>query len=267
MELKGNTFTALVIGTDYQPDTLTDYDLSEVNSSAEGFPQSERLISADAILMLHIDKEKQKVVVSSIPSNMRLMVDGVNVGINTLYDEKGVLYLCDKVTAVTGLPIDYYGVIAVQDFARLIDKVNGITFTVPVTMKYEDTAQNLVINLQKGIQILDGNKALQMLRFNSYSDNTISRPKLAMNFAKALLEKLTSPEYFTEATALYAYFNRYIETDFDEKALMENLELIFAYSKFEKVDITYPGTTKQADGVTYFEPDIASAINIYKVYK
>jgi hypothetical protein len=49
---------------------------------------------------------------------------------------------------------------------------------------------------------------------------------------------------------------------------MRNLTTIFALPKYDIIDISYPGQLRQpADSEEYFEPDISSAISLYKEFK
>jgi cell envelope-related function transcriptional attenuator common domain len=258
-----NTITALLIGTDYQPDIFNDYNLSELNENITGFPYKERMINTDTIMMVHINNNLKTFMISSIPSNMSLLVDGVYKKLSTLYSEKGIQFLCDKVKSVTGLNIDYYAVIALDKFAEVIDEFGGVSFPVPTDMLYEDPSQDLVIELSKGEQTLNGDKAVKMLRYRSYSDGDVSRMSVTVDFMRAFLFKLINPEYITKSAELYANFSDIVETNFTEIDLAENIESILAYSIFETSVINYPGTPKD----DIFEPNITNAINTYKQYK
>jgi len=55
-----------------------------------------------------------------------------------------------------------------QALIELVDVIGGVEFDVPYVeggMVYDDTSQDLHINLQSGWQLIDGNKAEQLLRF------------------------------------------------------------------------------------------------------
>lgn len=265
--VSGDTFTALIVGTDYQPDLFDDYDLTAQNKKATGFPQSERIISADAILLMRVDRASASFVYSSLPPNMLVKSDGVDTELRTLYDSKGIDYMCEKVTSVTGYKIDYYAAFSVEDFAKIIDKLGGIYYNVPQVMKYEDQYQGLSINLKKGAQQLTGEQAVNMLRYCSYSDGSASRMKLAVSFARELIGKLTAPEYMASAAAMYQGIIGMFQTNFTAEDLTEHIGLIFAYPKLNIVELTYPGSTVKSAGVEYFQPSITAAITMYREYR
>ena len=269
-EINSESFTVLLLGTDYQPDILFDYDLSILNAreKKDKFPYRERIVSADAILLMHIDREQKQFVLCSIPGNTRVSSGGVGVPLASLYDSMGIDYVKDKVSALTGLKIDYHAVISISDFAGIVSSLGGITYNVPCDMHYEDASQGLVISLQKGETQLSGDKALQLLRFNQYEDGVNTRAKTIVSFARALLEKATQPEYLTQALTLYRQWKPGIETNFTESDLTEHLDIIFAYPSFTLTAMTYPGEYRIADDNSiYFDPDTEAAYAAFVTYK
>lgn len=262
--INGESFTMILIGTDYRPAVMKDYDIT---SFTDGFPDPKRTIQADTIIIVRLDKEKGECMISAIPSNMSVMVDGVNTQLRELYSEKNLQFLIDKVSSVTGLKFDYYACIHIQDFINIIDKLGGFTFDVPVDMNYTDHKEGLTISIRKGTQWLDGATVAKMLRYRGYSDGNISRMNLAVNFLKSVLNYLTEPQFMSRAPELYKGVIDYTKTNLWVENLTAQLDLIYALPNFTYVDITYPGTTKVSGDVEYFEPQISAAIDTYFEYR
>ena len=60
-------------------------------------------------------------------------------------------------------------------------------------MNYEDATQNLYIHLQKGMQHLDGEQAMGLVRFRKgYASQDIQRTKVQQEFLKALAKQCLS---------------------------------------------------------------------------
>jgi len=268
-EINSESFTVLLLGTDYQPDILYDYDLSILNEREKknAFPYRERIVSADAIMLLRVDRENKEFVICSIPGNTRVMSDGVYQQLGALYDSKGIDYLVDKVTAMTGLAIDYYASMSLSDFGALIDAVGGITYDVPCDMHYEDASQGLIISLERGLTQLSGEKALQLLRFNGYEDGMTTRAGVMAGFARAMLDKLTGAEFLSQALSFYQTWKTVITTNFTELDLTGHIDIIFAYPSFSVVEMTYPGDYRISDDEVYFSPDAAKAYEVFAKYK
>ena len=266
-EIEGETFNILLIGTDYQPDKFNDYNYEE-KWTGSGFPDKRsRKVSADLLVFLRVDKENRKFVFCGLPSNTRVLVDGISMKLGDVYAERGVEYLCGKVSGLTGLEIDYYASLDVGSIASVVDKIGGVSYYIPEDMKYEDPDQDLVIDLKKGTTMLDGDKAEQLLRYVGYSNGASSRLSTAIGFLQAMIAKFTNITYLTKAPELYKSVADYFDTNFTADDLVNNLDLIFSYSKFESTIVSYPGSNKVTDGVNYFEPSTSSAHDMFESYK
>ncbi len=131
----------------------------------------------DTIIIGTYDPKNQKASLLSIPRDTFVgKKPSAGTGsdkINSLY-QKGPEKTLEKVNELTGLDIKYYMVIDNQALIKLVDVIGGVEFEVPYVpggMVYDDTSQDLHINLQPGLQKLDGNKAEQLLRFRKNNDN------------------------------------------------------------------------------------------------
>lgn len=262
-----DSFTMLLVGTDYQPDVFTDYDVSAMNENKTGFPIRGRKIQADSIVILKADRRSNNFVFISIPSDMAVMVEGTKVMLRYVYDDYGIEYLKNILHAMTGMNIDYHAVVSVTNLATIIDNTGGIAYNVPTDMRYTDESQNLVINIPKGNALLDGNTAVNMLRYCGYTDGDVSRRALASGFLRALIKKLATPENFTSALTLFSELAQYVETNFTMTDLTKHLEIIFAYPEMGSIELTYPGVFKMNDGVKYYDPDLEAAISLFMKYR
>ena len=64
-----------------------------------------------------------------------------------------------------GFVPDFHVVVEWEAVGELVDAVGGVTFDVPLDMSYDDPTQDLHIHVDKGEQKLDGDKAMQLLRW------------------------------------------------------------------------------------------------------
>jgi len=125
----------------------------------------------DTIIIGTYDPKNQKASLLSIPRDTFV---GKNAKTGTGSDKINAIYrkgpekTLEKVNEITGLDIKYYMVIDNQALIELVDLIGGVEFEVPYVeggMIYDDTSQDLHINLQSGLQLIDGEKAEQLLRF------------------------------------------------------------------------------------------------------
>ncbi len=268
--INGETFNLLLIGNDYQPELFDDYDYESKwreDPNNIGFPDKrDRPWGADAIILVRVDKENRQFVFCPIPRNTRVLVDGEYVQLGDVISKKSVEFFCGKVSGLTGLEIDYYVNINVGVIDDIVDAVDGITYYVPTDMVYEDPLQELTINLKKGTTNINGEKAMQLLRYVGYTNGNAGRMNTTVEFIKAVLAKFTNVTYLVKAPELYNTVVEHVETDFTADDLVNNLDLIFSYPKFEALTVTYPGNSKTYNGITYFEPSVAAAMDMFDTF-
>lgn len=243
-----SSFTALLVGTDYQP---------KVTPNAPS--------SADTIILVRFSCETESVVFVNIPGITRTTVDGADTTLSKAYTDKGIEYLMEKVQGLTGLQINYYAVASVAIFDDIIDSLGGIDYTVPVNMNYEDEYQDLVIDLKKGDQHLDGENAIEMLRYRSDSYN--NRLLRNTQFIRTLLEKYTQSVYKENANDLYNQIFVNLKSNFTEDDLLKYMDTIYNYSSYEAKILTYPGDYTTVGKATYFAPEQTEAIEMLAKYK
>ena len=156
----------------------------------------------DTIIIGSYDPKTQKASLLSIPRDTFV---GKSQKSASAYDKINALYqkspekTLEAVNRITGLDIKYYLVVDNQALIDLVDVIGGVEFEVPIDMIYDDTSQDLHINLKKGLQKIDGEKAEQLLRYRhgnldpktgryiggypeEYGGNDIGRMKTQRNF-------------------------------------------------------------------------------------
>ncbi len=273
-ELKGESFNILLIGTDYRPSILSDYH-PDIDKQYPRFENTElligkdgalpeypyRTVSADAIMLVCVNKEKQSFTFMQIPSKMLLSVGGTTTTVGDLYYEKGIDYFVNKMSGITGASIDYYAVTGIEQVANVVDVLGTVTYTVPCDMEYTDEISGLSISLSAGANKLDGKDAAGLLAFDSYTNAGLSREKTTISFLKAVAQKMTSASNMPKAAKILADLQKYVYTNFTLEDLENNLELIFKYGDFAVNTVEYPGSYYYSeDGVRYFNPNISGAI-------
>ena len=84
-----------------------------------------------------------------------------------------------------------------------MDAVDGVVFDVPQDMNYKDPYQDLVIDLDKGEQLLDGDKALQLLRFRRYPMGDLQRVSVQQDFIRAAFKQKLNLKYAFKASKIF----------------------------------------------------------------
>ncbi|MGB7085162.1 MAG: LCP family protein [Phormidesmis sp.] len=175
---------------------------------------------SDTMLMLRFDPASEQVSVMSIPRDTRTNVDGIITKINEANREGGPALSAQAVSELMGgIAIDRYMRINVQGVERLIDALGGVEVNVPKDMKYQDDSQHLYINLKAGEQRLDGDKALQFLRFRYDDNGDIGRIQRQQMMMSALVEQALNPATITRLPKILSVIQSHVDTNLSVEEL------------------------------------------------
>lgn len=181
----------------------------------------------DTIIVGTYDPQKQTASLLSIPRDTfvgkNIKTGGGMDKINALY-QKSPEKTLEAVNEVTGLDIKYYMVIDNQALIKLVDVIEGVEFYVPRDMKYDDPTQDLHINLKEGLQLIDGEKAEQLLRYRhgnngeTYSeedggDNDLGRMNTQRNFIIETAKQTIQAKNVLKIGEIVDLVYEYVETN------------------------------------------------------
>lgn len=152
--------------------------------------------------IIYVNIVGNRVFMVSIPRDIVLRVPpsvsaSRRIGINQVY-EYPALYSspnrADNLRRAVGelldLPVDYYAVINIDIFEGIVDAIGGVELEVPQRMEYSDQAGGLEIDLQPGLQKLDGEQAAGFVRFRTFTRGDIDRIDNVKTLAAAVLKRL-----------------------------------------------------------------------------
>ncbi|MBR5269352.1 MAG: LCP family protein, partial [Anaerotignum sp.] len=156
-----------------------------------------------------------------------------------------------------GISIDHYVKVDFDAVVEIVDAVGGVEVDVPQDMYWDmsDTG-DITINLKKGLQTLDGKKALQLVRFRRYADGDVGRIQVQQLFMKALMDKVLSTESIVKNLGDYikvAY--KYVETDVSLSDAVKYANYITKVDTGKISMETLPGAGQYVGGVSYFLHD------------
>ena len=111
------------------------------------------------------------------------------------------------------IPILYYLVIDYDSFPALVDTMGGVEIDVQKKMRYVDRAGKLDINIQPGLQVMDGKQALHFVRFRKDALGDIGRVQRQQQFIKAIIKKAYDPRIVIKIPELTAQMMKLFKTD------------------------------------------------------
>lgn len=169
---------------------------------------------SDTNMLMRFDAESKKIDVVSLPRDT-LMSNGHKL--NSSYNNGGTEKLRSNIEDMLGVPVDFYVSVDLKGFIALIDQIGGVEFDVPCDMDYDDPYQDLHIHFKAGLQKLNGQQAMEVVRFRHNNDNTgyggrqdLGRIGTQQAFLKTVAQKLMKLE---NVPAMAETFLKYVKTD------------------------------------------------------
>ena len=177
--------------------------------------------NTDTIIVVSYDVANQKVGMISIPRDTAVNRDWrKDPKINGAYAGAGVDVLKEEIEQTFGIPIDYYIYVDLKGFVALVDELEGVDVYIPEEMNYDDPYQDLHIHYTKGQHHLNGQQAMEVVRFRHNNDGTgygsedLGRMQTQQKFLKAVAKKmLTASNILTKIDDYAKIFNQYVDTD------------------------------------------------------
>ena len=184
--------------------------------------------NVDSIMVGSIDMTTHKCNVISIPRDSMIDTDAKIKRINGTYGrvgmegKGGLLY---AVWGVTGIYPQYYCIVNMKTFIKIVDIIGGVEFDVPYDMYHADADPDFHIDLKKGYQTLNGKKAIQLVRFRGTKLNDFGRINMQKDFLIAMLKQVKNKFTIDKATSI-------IKTAYDSlKTNMPLDDMIYFYTE------------------------------------
>lgn len=238
-EGKNNNMTFLMMGID-----------------SKSFAESKG-VRSDTIMLFNIDRGTGEISILSIPRDTRTPIEGRRnkEKINHSFAYGGPELTVRTVENLLGVDIDHYVVVDYQVVSEYVDLIGGVEFNVPMDMSYSDPVADppLKIDLKAGDQVLDGDKALQYLRYRKgYKNADLGRIEAQQSFLKALIGQSIKPGIILKIPGLYGIYSSGVNTDIPLTKLAIYGISLFKYDLDNLTSETLPGSPKTIDGISYY---------------
>lgn len=222
----------------------------------------------DSIMVCTYNPKDNQATIMSIPRDTYIGSNqnkaSASDKINTLY-KKSPESLLKEINKITGLNINYYINIDTKGLREVIDSIGGVYFKVPIDMDYDDQTQNLHIHLKAGNQLLDGDKAEQVLRFRhnndgtsypaTYGDNDIGRMRTQREFIKILIQQISNKKSLKNIKQYIQIVKNNVTTNFDLDDIIDYIPYIIDLNAENIETTTLPGEPKKYNGVWLYIPN------------
>lgn len=213
---------------------------------------------SDTIIVLSMNLAQNRIGLISIPRDSMFAIPQHGEDkINHAYTYGGVKLTKQAIETRFNLKIDNYVIFNFTNFKHMIDILGGVDVNVEKNMYYRDPydgQDGLVIDLQKGLQHLDGEKAMEYVRYRD-EEGDIGRVGRQQKFLNAFLNKLTSPEKFLKLPAIAREIFSSIETDMSISDWLDVVGYLRPSQKFEIKSMMLPGHPEMINDISYWIVD------------
>ena len=265
--------SAVALGID--PQKLKEVERLNVLILGESGIPGEDYKLTDSIMVASYNPQTQQASLLSIPRDTYVGKKDKNTAtsnylasykINTVYrNGTNIPETIECVNNITGLNLDKYLLIDTDAIIEVVDAIGGVTFDVPIDMDYDDPAQDLHIHLKAGEQLIDGEKAEQLLRFrhnndgtsypSEYGDNDIGRMRTQREIIQVTAKQLLRVENVTKVLNLMDIVFKNVKTNLDMETLKYYIPYIFKFNTSNIVSDTLPGTPEKCNGIWIYTAD------------
>ena len=224
---------------------------------------------SDTMLMLRFDPRNERVSVMSIPRDTRTNVDGVVTKINEANRDGGPALSAQAVSELMGgVAIDRYMRINVQGVEKLIDALGGVEVDVPQDMKYQDDSQHLYINLKEGKQRLDGDQAMQFLRFRYDDNGDIGRVQRQQMLMRSLTNQALNPATIARLPKILSVIQSHVDTNLSVEELVALVGYGAQTRRSDVQMLMLPGNFSNYDDydLSYWIPDYSEIDRMSEQY-
>ena len=185
--------------------------------------------NADALLLIRVDP-KGPLEVLNLPRELAVTLPGSRqpVALGELYSRGGVALTAGAVREITGLQPprpDRYLVLPRGALRDLVNGLGGLEIDPPRTMRYQDKAQKLKIDLQGGLQQLGGAQVEQLVRYQDKWLGESGRRHDQQLVTTALQGRLRQPEQLAKLNYLLQMLQGKVDTNLSPR---ETLSLLAA---------------------------------------
>lgn len=174
------------------------------------------LARSDSMMVASIDPVTKQAHLFSILRDTWIAIEGHGQGrINTAITLGGAPLAMKTIGDLLGLEIQYYVYTDFEGFKALVDSIGGVYYTVEKDMKYTDNADKnrYDIDLKAGYQLLDGDKALQYVRFRHDAMSDYTRTERQRNFIMTVVKEMQSTWNLLRMKEIIDDVSPYIDTN------------------------------------------------------
>lgn len=238
----------LVLGSDRRPDE----------------EEEEEYARSDTIILVHIDPDNDYLSLLSLPRDLRVNVPGYGYNkLNYAFAAGGPALTIKTVEQLTGIDLDHYVEVSFQAFRDITDAMGGVYVDVDQRY-YNDNPEYELIKLSPGYQLLNGDDALDYVRYRHDLNLDFGRMERQQTFLTAMREQAMGWDLPVKLPKIIGALFDNLTTDLGAN---DFIKLAYWGVKLDGARIrriSVVGSAEEVDGVSYVltgDDTIAKAVD------
>lgn len=234
-------------------------------------------LRSDTMILCKFNYDTGKITMLSIPRDTKTKVPTLKneTKINHAHSIGGPNLAVDTVKELLNIDLEYYVTVDYDIVKGIVDEIGGVEVNVPMRMKYTDPTGTppLYIDLQKGLQRLDGDKSLQFLRFRAsnnkkvgYKEGDVGRIKSQQEFLKAMVKEVLQIKNIVKLPKMASLYFENVDTNIPWTAVARGVTTIGNIDFSNINTMTLPGVGEYIGDTSYYllnEKELDIMVNLY----
>lgn len=232
----------------------------------------------DTIILLHVPSSHDKAYLISLPRDLWVQVPespdgkhgGVRAKLNAAYAWGGPPLMVQTVENFTGVHVDHVAIVDFWGFKQVVDAVGGVRMC-PEVPPGQDSFKSIhkpFRTFKKGCQNMSGKVALDYIRQRKqFPTGDFARMQHQQEFLKALMDKATSNEVFTDPTAMNEFLRSVTKAVIVDEGF-SLLDMALQFRKLRSKDLVFMTSphrgTDMIDGQSVIVSDKEKAASLYE---
>ena len=226
----------------------------------------EALSRSDTIIFISVDTTRAEpaVLILSIPRDSRVSIPGYGLDkVNHAHSFGGIPLLLETVSGLLGQTIHYYVELNFEGFSRAMDILGGLDLNIEERMYYPEEG----IDLEPGLQHLNGEQCLAFVRYRYYPEGDIARVSKQQQFLSALIDQHFTLANVFKLPLIFNEITPFVSTNLPiDKAL--SLGNALSNMNMNRVQMKMvPGEATLLDEISYWIVDEAGLEDIISTWE
>ncbi len=209
---------------------------------------------SDTVILVHADPEEDYLSFLSLPRDLRVEIPGYGTDkLNAAYAHEGPGLTAETVELLTGVDIDEYLEVDFAAFADITDALGGVYLDID-RRYYNDDPQWELIKLSPGYQLLDGEQALDYVRFRRDLNYDFGRMERQQRFITAMREQASGWNLALELPGMVSALFDNLKTTLGATDILDLAFWAIRLDGGRIRQVTLAGDIQTRDGVSYVIP-------------